>query len=607
MVQTDRSESTTSGTSSFYECVDCGLQIKGASNENSRQEELNALTRSNDPPSSFAHKTFQAEYIETSKALDSLESRIEKLSASLQSLQEMRDHLQETKGLYASILHPVRRLPVEILADIFRLCTQIEFGNLDDFPADMEGHFPGSLDTHKAPWVLGQICRRWRMVALTSTDLWTRIDLSWPSTPESFPPGRAVLLEPVLALQLQRCCERPITFSYRCGVESDKELKEQFALLLCSRSLQWENVFIEGRPKTFALLGRYRGLFPSLKALHVGFLRHNWADDGVFSAFDELSNLERFVIAGEAQAVIQRGSKFSWQTILHYVAEYDNGWIPDLGEHYQVLPRMRNIRTCVLDTSLPDPPTTHLPIQPTLVLPFLHTLVLSQGDWLSRPAIAPLLNWLVLPALRILRLPFGFDCPTALIGFLGRSRCSLEELTILDMEDRILTGVAIDDLLRVLEVPSLQNLSTLGIGGPVSVLDDDLEDEELPSITEDGQRNATDRIFKALTIANESGINKQTLPRLSRLVLYGPRVACTEELFLEMISSRTRTSTESRSQLKYLAVLNPGAEGEYRFNVSLSDAGVNQLRDLSRVHGLVVDFLGTFHVDWSNASESPYP
>ncbi|KAK1232543.1 hypothetical protein PQX77_004301 [Marasmius sp. AFHP31] len=521
-------------------------------------------------------------------------------------MQGMRDRSKETKELCPSVLHPVHRLPVEILAEVFRLCAQSELGNLDDLSVRKEGLFPGSLDTRKAPWVLGQICLPWRTVALSSTGLWTRIDLSWRSTPKGFPPGRAALLETALALQLQRCRERPITFSYRCGVESDRELKEHLALLLCSRSLQWENVLIEGEPKTFASLSRCQGLLPSLKALHVGFLGHGWAEDGVFSAFDELPNLERFVIAGEALAVIQRGSRFSWRTILHYATEYDDQWLPDLGEHYQVLPGMRNIRTCFLHASLPGPPTTRLPIQPALVLSFLHTLVLKEGDRLSPPAIAPLLGWLVLPALRILRFPLGFACPTALIGFLGRSRCCLEELTVLNMMDRVLTGAPLDDLLRVLEAPSLQELSTLGIGGPVSVLDDDLGDEEEP-VTKDEQRDATDRILQALTVVDESGANKQTLPRLLRLVLYGPRVVWTEETFLEMVSTRTRASTENRSQLKHLAVLNTGEEGEYPLRVPLTDAGANQLRDLSRARGLAVDFSGDFCVDWSNVLEPPYP
>ncbi|KAL0063823.1 hypothetical protein AAF712_009268 [Marasmius tenuissimus] len=315
-----------------------------------------------------------------------------------------------------------------------------------------------------AQWVLGQVCRSWRAVALATTDLWTKIDLSWTRTPSNISPERALLLEPVLALQLQRCRERPITFSYR----SDEDRKERLALLLCSRSLQWENVSIVGESRAFAPLRQYHGLFPLLKTLHVGFLEDNWAGDSVLSAFDKLSSLEHLVIAGEAQPLIRQGNQFSWEAILHYTTVHANGWIPDLADHYRVLPRLVNVQTCVLDTCFPDVPTADLPPSPTLELSFLHTLVLKQTAMLSMPAIAPLLRWLVLPALRILRLPSGFNCPATLASFLNRFHCSLEELTILNMEDWVLNGVAVDDLIRVLKAPSLHTIYVghrcLGIG-----------------------------------------------------------------------------------------------------------------------------------------------
>ncbi|KAJ8089084.1 hypothetical protein PM082_014332 [Marasmius tenuissimus] len=119
------------------------------------------------------------------------------------------------------------------------------------------------------------------------------------------------------------------------------------------------------------------GALPSLTTLRVHFLKDDWAGDSVFVAFDRLPSLERFSVIGDATAVIRRGDLFSWDKILHFSAQEDTECVPDLVDHYQVLPRLTNVQTCSLDTCLPDSLHDNPPPQPTLTLSFLHTLVLT--------------------------------------------------------------------------------------------------------------------------------------------------------------------------------------------------------------------------------------
>ncbi|KAK1225828.1 hypothetical protein PQX77_011239 [Marasmius sp. AFHP31] len=427
-------------TFGLYECSGCGLEISGFANDTPSLESIQrtVLSTSNIPSfalSSAVLDDLQAQNLITSRALESLKLRIEKLSNSLKTLQEDQKYLEEKNAFSSPPFTPF----------------------VDYHPKFSQTFFSSAPNSKKLA-----VMRRTFLGASTPA---RRLNLSWTRTPDYIESKRTNLLEPVLALQLQRCRERPITLSYHSGPDTDERLKEQLALHLCSRSLQWERVSLEGNVKAFAPLCRYQGLFPSLTTLRVHFLKDDWAGDSVFTAFDRLPSLERFSVIGDTTAVIRRGDLFSWDKILHYSAREDTECVPNLVDHYQVLPRLTNVQTCTLDTCLPDSLHDEPPPQPTLSLPFLHTLVLTQSSALDIGGISPLLNWLVLPALRVLRFPYGFDCPRALVDFLDRSQCSLEELTIVNMGETALTQGAVDDFIQVLEAPSLQRLSTLGFGG----------------------------------------------------------------------------------------------------------------------------------------------
>ncbi|KIJ55611.1 hypothetical protein M422DRAFT_152038, partial [Sphaerobolus stellatus SS14] len=92
--------------------------------------------------------------------------------------------LQITKAL----LSPMRRLPPEIMAEIFIWCTE------DRFSAKIEfGGFIKELEISpfKAPLLLMRVCRRWRRIALNTSRLFTNISL-WDDT----------LINPLLVIRM---------------------------------------------------------------------------------------------------------------------------------------------------------------------------------------------------------------------------------------------------------------------------------------------------------------------------------------------------------------------------------------------------------------------
>ncbi|KAJ7029878.1 hypothetical protein C8F04DRAFT_1006415, partial [Mycena alexandri] len=66
-------------------------------------------------------------------------------------------NLQDFVGMYRGVLSALRRLPNEILLEIFQQTfTHVDKLNLFD----------------NAPWIVSRVCRHWRAVALASPGFW---------------------------------------------------------------------------------------------------------------------------------------------------------------------------------------------------------------------------------------------------------------------------------------------------------------------------------------------------------------------------------------------------------------------------------------------------
>ncbi|PBK85882.1 hypothetical protein ARMGADRAFT_902575, partial [Armillaria gallica] len=59
-----------------------------------------------------------------------------------------------------SLLHPIRRLPDELLRRLFTTCTPSPEDCVD------------ALDEDAEPWTLSQTCQRWRRIALDTSRPW---------------------------------------------------------------------------------------------------------------------------------------------------------------------------------------------------------------------------------------------------------------------------------------------------------------------------------------------------------------------------------------------------------------------------------------------------
>ncbi|KAJ7879032.1 hypothetical protein B0H14DRAFT_2436473 [Mycena olivaceomarginata] len=121
------------------------------------------LLHSNAPPNSIEAGL-------TTSYIGELESQIVLLDEALASLQLRRADLVQSVKTHKPILSPIRRLPAEILGEIFSLVvhTTFHFGDISQVAPPVTRH---------APWLFTRICRRWSDVALATPALWSLIFL----------------------------------------------------------------------------------------------------------------------------------------------------------------------------------------------------------------------------------------------------------------------------------------------------------------------------------------------------------------------------------------------------------------------------------------------
>ncbi|KAJ7706698.1 hypothetical protein B0H17DRAFT_910311, partial [Mycena rosella] len=105
------------------------------------------------------------EWTLASAYIDELEPDIVSLDQALALLSQRRAALAQSLHAHKSIISPLRRLPPEILGEIFSFAVHAAyyFGDISEVSGPI---------SQQAPWVLTRVCRRWAAVALATPALW---------------------------------------------------------------------------------------------------------------------------------------------------------------------------------------------------------------------------------------------------------------------------------------------------------------------------------------------------------------------------------------------------------------------------------------------------
>ncbi|KAJ7750815.1 hypothetical protein B0H16DRAFT_1549223 [Mycena metata] len=224
------------------------------------------------------------------------DAEIAELKTRLEQLAIERAAFQARYSDYTGLLAPIRRLPSELLVDIFGLC-----GDSSPTITDFNGVF-APLHTelarlaHAPILTLSQVCARWHGIALGTPALWARIDLEgalW-TAPHRF--------EDIISL-LRSVLERSADHSLSVTVTSEggTSIHAPALDLLVHHSHRWREAQFICPFSDLAHLSRLENKLPRLRHLEL----FCWGDDGVlgFNIFKNAPRLKRVDFSGNTEII----------------------------------------------------------------------------------------------------------------------------------------------------------------------------------------------------------------------------------------------------------------------------------------------------------------
>ncbi|KAJ7659208.1 hypothetical protein DFH06DRAFT_1044408 [Mycena polygramma] len=339
----------------------------------------------------------------------SLDEQIAATEATLAKLKSDKEATVALGVTHEALLSPHSYYPVEIICEIFRLAVQIT-GD---------------------PWVLSQICRRWRRIALEFPFIWSSININLsPRAPLFKSPARSLDTLAKTTALLVRSAGAPLTLVFRAprtmteGVLRDY-VSDLFAMLV-AHAERWENVHLVVYPEHYPYLAPLRGRLSSLKTLVLGGMHEPESQLTPFHVAPKLRNLTLIGYMLHIPTVI----RLPWDQITNYSADLDYNH-----EHLEAL----SLLTGVVEARLTLSNlvfTTHEPPRRVLTM---ERLYLNRGSLLD----------LDLPALRELTYePLDRESVDEvplenLLTFLVRSSPPLTKLCLIgrDFSDALLVSV----------------------------------------------------------------------------------------------------------------------------------------------------------------------
>ncbi|KAJ7175562.1 hypothetical protein C8R46DRAFT_1030599 [Mycena filopes] len=138
------------------------------------------------------------------RALADVESAIRALNTARLAIIVDEQAKQAEIHLWRDILSPIRRIPPELIQEIFLLLTpSLDLWYLPDDP--------GPIPKVQIPWHLGHISRSWRHIAHSLGSLWSAFDITVASDIHFNEPHNSHRLPAAVARCLQRSAQAPIS------------------------------------------------------------------------------------------------------------------------------------------------------------------------------------------------------------------------------------------------------------------------------------------------------------------------------------------------------------------------------------------------------------
>ncbi|KAJ7093273.1 hypothetical protein B0H15DRAFT_831872, partial [Mycena belliarum] len=123
------------------------------------------LLSTNEPPTSLEASVLGEALKEHRAYIARLDNTIDELQAMLATQRRRRQAATDQIRLGTTILSIARRVPTDILVEIFQRTVPDE---------------PRKRHTERSPWVLGRVCSRWRLICRSLPKIWVHLDHKLP-------------------------------------------------------------------------------------------------------------------------------------------------------------------------------------------------------------------------------------------------------------------------------------------------------------------------------------------------------------------------------------------------------------------------------------------
>ncbi|KAJ7584212.1 hypothetical protein C8J56DRAFT_952942 [Mycena floridula] len=403
---------------------------------------------SNNPPSHVQEAPFRKMLRERVNDLRDLDERIATMRRDLEMLVRQRANKRREVEEHKSVLHPIRRLPKEIMCEIF----------LSFVDEDLESQWQeeaSSLDALSTIWTLPRVSAHWRSVALSFSRMWSTVRL----TTEDFDMSRLLEKLRILGAQFHRSAHHELSIS----IDSQVNIPASHPLLpvLFSTASRWKEFCINITIPSLESLSPLKGSLPSMTKLHVWALDQSILTTPL-SMFEFAPRLTTLV--GHPYILCKLQLPFS------QILEYGHG---DLRctclSHALLFSRMSNLQQittiCADDRDFDSSTGVHAENIPTLItLASLRQATLhldleydedddDDGEQ-HKSSDCDLLLRLTLPALRELDIHIHHSVEE-LQALLRRSQCPLDTLSL--YVHGVPDDASISDILK--DIPTLTSFA----------------------------------------------------------------------------------------------------------------------------------------------------
>ncbi|KAJ6476720.1 hypothetical protein C8R47DRAFT_657677 [Mycena vitilis] len=384
----------------------------------SRLSAIEHLLQTNHPPADAEIPVLDDFTAIARRRMEALTARIESLTPTLNQLMVQREQLGNRIQQCASALSPIRRLPPEIVQEIF------------SWTLPRTRRVAGNAPT-EAPWYLGQISGIWREIALGLSSLWNAITLVHN---KDFSCVRAL---PLVQTQLIRSTNAPLHVDFEWTME-----ERDASVLLAYLSLhsdRWGSfrLICSNSNALLELMQPAQGQLARLDILEIEDSGREEDDASASSAlFSIAPNLRQVLLTNASFNRFSPPLQIPWQQLTHYRG------VDTVEQLLHILQAASSLVDGALGFTHNE--QEQIPDGPIIDIPNLRRLFTERGEFLARLA-APQLESL------------SCDPVRETILFVQRSSCRLTTLVMADTSPSFaMTSEAVILLLQ--HTPVLKNL-----------------------------------------------------------------------------------------------------------------------------------------------------